>query len=63
MLPETISRLGWPGVAFLPIRSRPPSANLHLADTTEGDASVVRVFLKILKQAFAGAIKLRCPAN
>ncbi|MES2257767.1 MAG: LysR family transcriptional regulator [Pseudomonadota bacterium] len=49
LLPETTSRIGWPGVVFLPIRSNPPSANLYITYTTLDDAPVVRAFLNILK--------------
>jgi DNA-binding transcriptional LysR family regulator len=48
LLPETTSRIGWPGVVFLPIRSNPPSANLYITYTTLDDAPVVRAFLNIL---------------
>ncbi|MBJ7312051.1 LysR family transcriptional regulator [Rugamonas sp. CCM 8940] len=48
LLPETTSRIGWPGVVFLPIRSQPPSANLYITYTTLDDAPVVRAFLNIL---------------
>ncbi|HEX8404093.1 MAG TPA: LysR family transcriptional regulator [Duganella sp.] len=48
LLPETTSRIGWPGVVFLPIRSDPPSANLYITYTTLDDAPVVRAFLNIL---------------
>ncbi|MYM30768.1 LysR family transcriptional regulator [Duganella sp. CY15W] len=48
LIPETTSRIGWPGVVFLPIRSNPPSANLYITYTTTDDAPVVRAFLNIL---------------
>lgn len=48
LLPQTTSRIGWPGVRFLPIRSNPPSANLYITYPVEGDAPVVRAFLNIL---------------
>ncbi|MFC0251181.1 LysR family transcriptional regulator [Massilia consociata] len=48
LLPQTTSRIGWPGVRFLPIRTNPPSANLYIAYPVEGDAPVVRAFLNIL---------------
>jgi len=48
LLPQTTSRIGWPGVRFLPIRSNPPSANLYIAYPVEGDAPVVRAFLNML---------------
>ncbi|MDK6075776.1 MULTISPECIES: LysR family transcriptional regulator [Massilia] len=48
LLPQTTSRIGWPGVRFLPIKSNPPSANLYIAYPVEGDAPVVRAFLNIL---------------
>ncbi|MDB5748255.1 MAG: LysR family transcriptional regulator [Massilia sp.] len=49
LMPETTSRIGWPGVVFLPIRTNPPSANLYITYTSQDDAPVVRAFLKILK--------------
>lgn len=54
LLPETTSRIGWPGVVFLPIRSSPPSANLYITYTTLDDAPVVRAFLNILNPAKPG---------
>jgi DNA-binding transcriptional LysR family regulator len=48
LIPETTSRIGWPGVVFLPIRTNPPSANLYITYTTLDDAPVVRAFLNIL---------------
>jgi len=48
LMPQTTSRIGWPGVAFLPIRTNPPSANLYITTTSQDDAPVVRAFLKIL---------------
>ena len=48
MMPETTSRIGWPGVRFLPIHEHAPSANLYISYLAEGDAPVVRAFLKIL---------------
>ena len=48
LVPETTSRIGWPGVAFLPIKTNPPSANLYISYTTLDDAPVVRAFLNIL---------------
>ncbi|UTY56210.1 LysR family transcriptional regulator [Massilia sp. erpn] len=49
LMPETTSRIGWPGVVFLPIRSNPPSANLYIAYPALDDAPVVRAFLNILR--------------
>jgi DNA-binding transcriptional LysR family regulator len=49
LMPETTSRIGWPGVVFVPIRLSPPSANLYITYTSQDDAPVVRAFLKILK--------------
>ena len=49
LLPQTTSRIGWPGVRFLPIVRNPPSANLYIAYPSQDDAPVVRAFLKILK--------------
>jgi DNA-binding transcriptional LysR family regulator len=49
LLPETTSRIGWPGVVFVPIHSQAPSANLYITYTSLDDAPVVRAFLKILK--------------
>ena len=49
LVPETTSRVGWPGVVFLPIKTKPPSANLYITYTTQDDAPVVRAFLNILK--------------
>jgi len=54
LLPETTSRIGWPGVVFLPIRSNPPSANLYITYTTLDDAPVVRAFLNILNPPARG---------
>jgi DNA-binding transcriptional LysR family regulator len=54
LVPETTSRIGWPGVVFLPIRSNPPSANLYIAYTAQDDAPVVRAFLNMLNPAAAG---------
>ena len=54
LLPETTSRIGWPGVVFLPIRSNPPSANLYITYTTTDDAPVVRAFLNILNPVKPG---------
>jgi len=51
LVPETTSRIGWPGVVFLPIRTNAPSANLYIAYTTLDDAPVVRAFLNILNPA------------
>ncbi|MES2741436.1 MAG: LysR family transcriptional regulator [Pseudomonadota bacterium] len=48
LVPETTSRIGWPGVVFLPIKTNPPSANLYITYTTLDDAPVVRAFLNIL---------------
>ena len=48
LMPETTSRIGWPGVVFVPIRTNPPSANLYITYTTQDDAPVVRAFLNIL---------------
>ena len=49
LMPETTSRIGWPGVVFVPIRHNAPSANLYISYTSQDDAPVVRAFLKILK--------------
>jgi DNA-binding transcriptional LysR family regulator len=49
LMPETTSRIGWPGVVFMPIRTNTPSANLYITYTSQDDAPVVRAFLKILK--------------
>lgn len=51
LMPETTSRIGWPGVIFLPIRTDAPSANLYITYTTLDDAPVVRAFLNILNPA------------
>jgi len=51
LMPETTSRIGWPGVVFLPIRTNPPSANLYITYTTTDDAPVVRAFMNILRPA------------
>jgi DNA-binding transcriptional LysR family regulator len=48
LMPETTSRIGWPGVIFLPIKTNPPSANLYIAYAMMDDAPVVRAFLNIL---------------
>ncbi|MGZ8289759.1 MAG: LysR family transcriptional regulator [Telluria sp.] len=48
LIPETTSRIGWPGVIFLPIKTNPPSANLYIAYATQDDAPVVRAFLNII---------------
>jgi DNA-binding transcriptional LysR family regulator len=48
MLPETTSRVGWPGVVFLPVKTNPPSANLMITYSTQDDAPVVRAFLNIV---------------
>jgi DNA-binding transcriptional LysR family regulator len=48
LIPETTSRIGWPGVIFVPIKTNPPSANLYITYTTLDDAPVVRAFLNIL---------------
>jgi DNA-binding transcriptional LysR family regulator len=47
LMPETTSRIGWPGVVFVPIK-QPPSANLYIAYPAQDDAPVVRAFLNIL---------------
>jgi DNA-binding transcriptional LysR family regulator len=49
LMPETTSRIGWPGVVFVPIRDKAPSANLYISYTSQDDAPVVRAFLKIVK--------------
>jgi DNA-binding transcriptional LysR family regulator len=54
LVPETTSRIGWPGVVFLPIATNPPSANLYIAYTTLDDAPVVRAFLNILNPPAIG---------
>jgi DNA-binding transcriptional LysR family regulator len=51
LMPETTSRVGWPGVVFLPIRTRPPSANLYVTYPAHDDAPVVRAFLNIVNPA------------
>lgn len=48
LMPETTSRVVWPGVKFVPIRTNPPSANLYITYPSQVDAPVVRAFLKIL---------------
>lgn len=48
LLPETTSRIGWPGVRFLPVKTHPPSANLYITYPVLDDAPVVRAFLNIL---------------
>ena len=48
LLPETTSRVAWPGVVFLPIKTNAPSANLYITYTALDDAPVVRAFLHIL---------------
>jgi len=48
LMPETTSRIGWPGVRFLPINAHAPSANLYISYPAQDDAPVVRAFLKIL---------------
>ncbi len=48
LLPETTSRIGWPGVRFLPVKTNPPSANLYISYPLLDDAPVVRAFLNIL---------------
>jgi DNA-binding transcriptional LysR family regulator len=51
MMPETTSRIGWPGVVFLPIKTDPPSANLLITYPAHDDAPVVRAFLNIVNPA------------
>jgi DNA-binding transcriptional LysR family regulator len=48
LMPETTSRIGWPGVTFLPIKRNAPSANLYITYAMQDDAPVVRAFLNIL---------------
>ena len=48
LMPETTSRIGWPGVRFLPIHAHAPSANLYISYPALDDAPVVRAFLEIL---------------
>ena len=48
LMPETTSRIGWPGVRFLPIHTNAPSANLYISYPAQDDAPVVRAFLNIL---------------
>jgi DNA-binding transcriptional LysR family regulator len=48
LMPQTTSRIGWPGVRFLPIKTNAPSANLYITYPSQDDAPVVRAFLKIL---------------
>ncbi len=48
LLPQTTSRIGWPGVRFLPVRTNAPSANLYITYLAQDDAPVVRAFLNIL---------------
>jgi DNA-binding transcriptional LysR family regulator len=48
LLPETTSRIGWPGVRFLPVRNNAPSANLYITYPVQDDAPVVRAFRNIL---------------
>lgn len=54
LMPETTSRIGWPGVVFVPIRTKPPSANLYITYTSQDDAPVVRAFLNILNPPARG---------
>ncbi len=54
LMPETTGRIGWPGVVFVPIKTRPPSANLYIAYPAHDDAPVVRAFLNILNLPAAG---------
>ncbi|HEY5800382.1 MAG TPA: LysR family transcriptional regulator, partial [Burkholderiaceae bacterium] len=42
LLPETIARIAWPGVVFLPISDKAPSADLFITYTAVDDAPVVR---------------------
>jgi DNA-binding transcriptional LysR family regulator len=49
LMPETTSRIGWPGVSFVPIKTDAPSANLYITYTAQDDAPVVRAFLNILR--------------
>jgi len=51
LMPQTTSRIGWPGVRFLPIKTNAPSANLYITYPSQDDAPVVRAFLKILQPA------------
>lgn len=53
LLPETTSRIGWPGVVFLPLRD-PPSANLFITYPVNDDAPVVRAFLNIINPPALG---------
>src|SRR5438067_12407095 len=48
LMPQTTSRIGWPGVRFLPIKTNAPSANLYITYPFQDDAPVVRAFLKVL---------------
>jgi len=48
LIPETTGRIGWPGVRFMPVRTKPPSANLYITYPAQDDAPVVRAFLKVL---------------
>jgi len=53
LIPETTSRIGWPGVVFVPIRTNPPSANLYVTYPAHDDAPVVRAFLNIITPPMA----------
>jgi DNA-binding transcriptional LysR family regulator len=48
LLPETMGRIGWPGVRFLPVHTNAPSANLYVTYPAQDDAPVVRAFLQVL---------------
>jgi DNA-binding transcriptional LysR family regulator len=48
LLPETISRIGWPGVKFLPLAGPVPSADLYLTHSIADDAPVVKAFIQTL---------------
>ncbi len=49
LLPETIARIAWPGVVFVPIAGKAPSADLYIAYAEQEDAPVVRAFIHVLE--------------
>jgi DNA-binding transcriptional LysR family regulator len=49
MLPETISRIAWPGVVFLPIAGKAPSADLFVTCGGLDDAPAARAFVNTLR--------------
>jgi DNA-binding transcriptional LysR family regulator len=48
LLPETIARIAWPGVVFVPIAIQAPSADLYITYKAAEDAPVVRAFINTL---------------